>query len=176
MAEELTTSLQPQDVLDEDEELEAIDAAEAEAEAGELVVPAEPPPPLGRSWAFDFSSGQFVPARAGAPTPTYGLATLRGWIEKCLRTRRGAHPVHDDDYGVDIPDEIWGGNLDHDALGDLAQDVEDALLQHPRIMRVVGFRLEGYDDEEEGALEVSFTVILDDESEVALQGVDLGGF
>jgi hypothetical protein len=168
-----TTSLLPAgEVVGEDEELAAVDAAEER----ELLAPpavVDAPPPLGRGWLMDFQRGRFVPAATGGPAATYGTTTLRLWIEKCIRTRRGAHPALNEDYGIDLDDDLWGGGLDDEAIVMIEDGVRDALLIHPRIAQVRDFSAEVWDDDAEGALNVHFTVVLDDDSAYELRDLRL---
>lgn len=136
-----------------DEDLE-LDDLEASLDEG-VEVPATTPPPLGRSYARDFRRGGFVPHGAG-PLQTTGLDTLRGLIEKTLLTMRGAHPVYDDEVGVDDPYELIGEPLATVAVGDLKDMVTEALLVLPRVEGVANFRLASDPDDE--YLLVSFDV------------------
>jgi hypothetical protein len=96
------------------------------------------PPPLGRSYAWDFIEHRVVPGQAGGPLMTYGLDTLATWIEKCLRTRRGENPAVDPDFGVEImpSDLLDGGPFDGGAIAEYEDSVKRALLVHPRIADV----------------------------------------
>jgi phage baseplate assembly protein W len=147
-----------------DEVLTDLDAALArdpdspafdEGDAADLVLAAEEPPPLGKSWAFDFEAGRFVGA-PGAPLATHGLATLRTWIEKCLRTPQGAFPVHPPDYGVEGLLDIIGEPLADGVGVGLETKIHEALTFHPRIADVGEFTYTLDVDGE--ALMVSFTV------------------
>ena len=142
----------------------------------DLVVDEPEPEPVGKSWAFDFITGQFFYAAAQGPMTTWAGITLRYWIEKCLRTPRGALPIHDPGYGVEGLSRMVGRG-DEEMLADLEPRVRDALLFHPRISEVTDFVAE-YDPDEE-YVEVSFTVITDEEgfeeltvSQLRLAGVE----
>jgi hypothetical protein len=142
----------------------------------DLVVGEEEPPPIGRSWAFDWAMRDFVRSSGSAgPQPTRGLETLTEWIEKCLRTARGAHPVHPQGYGVAqaSADGLVGGPVGS-IPPDLEERVKDALLFHPRITDVRGFSYSSDPDDE--WLGVSFTFEVDggaEERQVENLGVAL---
>jgi hypothetical protein len=161
--EEQLGQLVPEDDEPLDPEQEALETErelELFPEAEDLVV-AEERPPLGRSWAFDFAAGRFLVSGSTArgPLATWGDATLRGWIAKALRTARGAHPIHPDDYGMEAPYGPVGRPVTLGA-GGYEQDVRDALTYHPLIQDVIDFRAEADPDEE--FLAVSFTVVRED--------------
>ena len=126
----------------------------------DLLVDAPPTPPPGRSWAFDFAENQFVQRSSGVAV-LRGLPTLRQWIDKCLRTDRGAHPIHSDDYGMIRPFDIIGMPLAAISSDDLHQRVEEALVFHPLIAGVQDFLMDY--DPMDTVLNVSFTVVLIDE-------------
>lgn len=132
----------------------ALDAALAPVEDIEN----EAPVPFGRSWRFDFLTGQFV--RDGTrPKSIYELDTLIVWVEKTLRTAQLAHPIYDDDYGVEEPYELIGTTLDGQALSGYQEAIETALLYHDRIVAVENFSFS--QDPFEETLQASFTVIID---------------
>lgn len=108
-----------------------------------VVVDDAPPPPLGRSWQFDFALEQFVRAdrHANAILETRGLATLAGWILKCLRTQRGALPIHPSDYGLRDPWAIFGRPISELSEQQLEEDFREALTFHPRIADVTNVQL-----------------------------------
>lgn len=179
-------------IPDPDEELDALEAADEEGEgdfidpedAADLVVVDEPPAPLGLSWAFDFEASTFLRGGLGGPLETRGLATLRGWIEKCLTTARGAHVIHPPDYGVEMPGVI-GAPMGGEAAASLEGAVRDALLFHPRITDVTEFEVYLGDPEDETdptritpedeVLYASFTVVTDDEESIDFIGVPMRG-
>jgi hypothetical protein len=154
-----------------------------ESDVSDIVVADDAPPPLGLSWAFDFQAGTFLLNGGHGPLETRGLATLRGWVEKCLMTARGAHPIHPPDYGVEGLLEVIGEAASDGVAGDLEDRIRDALLFHPRISDVTDF--DAYmgdpeeDDEHDSAddetLFVSFTVVTDDEDILEFVGLPLRG-
>lgn len=130
---------------------------DAQAGAADLVVVEEDPPPLGRSWAYDFNRKQFFAAPgAHGPLTIRGISTLQQWITKALQTARGAHPIYSDEFGIDLPADFFSG-LVANFPDDLFRDrVRDALLKHPRIVDVDSFAFNVDPNEEYVA--TSFTV------------------
>lgn len=125
--------------------------------ATDLVVVQEDPPPLGRSWAYDFVNAQFVMAPgAHGPLTIRGISTLEQWVEKCLRTARGAFPIYSDDFGIDLPRDFYGGVVSQFPDDLFEERVTDALTKHPRIVDVTDFAFDFDPDEEYVA--ATFTV------------------
>jgi Protein of unknown function (DUF2634) len=149
--------------LAEDELLDDLDQSiEDFPDQDDLVVTTPEAPPLGRSWAFDYGARKFISGPQGhGPVATYGLETLRQWIEKCMRTDRGAHPIHSDEYGVEGLASGMGEPVATFPTGDYEQRLHDALLFHPRIADVRSFDWD-LEDDDEGVF-VSFEVVLDDD-------------
>lgn len=124
----------------------------------------EPPPPLGRSWAFDFGNETFVRGGQG-PSETRGVATLLGWIDKCLHTARGALAIHPPGYGVVEPDAIFGRPIGEVSAEDLETRFREALTFHPRIVDVVNMQIAVSDDDD--AAYATFDVLTDPPTEDA---------
>lgn len=129
------------------------------------------PVPLGRSPAFDFENGHFITGGGRGPHMVRGLAGLRYWVEKCLRTARGAHPIHSGGYGLENPWDIIGQPLQSLSMGDLESRIHDALTFHPRIVDVTSFVATSDHDQE--AVYLSFHVVLDDESVLSFRNLSL---
>lgn len=112
----------------------------------------DPPAPLGRTPAVDFVQRTFVPNTAGGPLMLYGDDSLRQWIEKCLRTRRGDNEACHPDFGLDelIFDLVDGGVFDEAAAAQYQAMVERALPVHPAIAEVQEFDVE-YSDGDDAA-------------------------
>jgi len=128
--------------------------------------------PIGRSWAFDFRAGGFVKAPGAlSPLQTSDLGTLATWIEKCLRTARGAHPVHPPGYGVQMgTTDLIGGPVGQ-IPPDLYARVEDALTFHPRISACENFS--GSFDPDDDRVFIDFVVVLDDDAELNVSNLGL---
>jgi hypothetical protein len=148
---------------DADEELALEDELAGSDDA--LIVEQEPPAPLGRTPAIDFVERTFVPSLAGGPLMLYGLDTLGQWVEKCLRTRRGAHPAVHPDFGVDItPSDLMdGGPADPAELAEAEDDWTRALLVHPRISEVDEWDFDI--DPDDDAVYVTFRVVPEGDSD-----------
>lgn len=134
----------------------ALDAALAPVEDIEN----DAPIPFGRSWRFDFLTGQFV--RDGTvPKIIYELDTLIIWIEKTLRTARLVHPIYSDEYGVEnaAVTEPIGQQVTDDMLSEYQDAISDALTAHDRIVSVEEFDFD--QDPFEETLNASFTVMVD---------------
>jgi len=112
------------------------------------------PGPIGRTWAFNFAAGSFENF-GHSPIAVRGDAALAVWIEKCLRTHRGASVVHLPDYGLTRSlGEYLGG--DPSDIFEIKADIEEAVAFHPHVDRLEDMRVDLGDD----AVEISFRVIL----------------
>lgn len=118
------------------------------------------PRPLGRGWAFDWATGQFV-SHGNAPAAVSGVQQVRMWVEKTLRTARLAHLIYSDEYGTDDPFSEVGKQFTPALAGMVARRVSEALLVHDRITAVKDFEFQG--GPSEALLVVEFTVVLDQE-------------
>jgi hypothetical protein len=175
MADDLNTFL-PEDQFPDDLD----PAATLDVLDERLVDPTAPPPDLaittdttqspGRSWSFDFVAERFV-VRASGVAQTRGLGTLRQWIEKSLRTDRGAHPIHSDDYGMVRPFDMIGMPLVAISRDSLKQRIEDALVVHPLIAGVQDFAMDY--DPLDTVLNASFTVVLTDQQLLTIDDLRL---
>jgi hypothetical protein len=145
-------------------------ALEASPNQIDAIVAADPPKPVGRSWAFDWHTRRFVkPTGAQGPKPTFGRETLTQWIEKAMRTARGAHAVHPLTYGMREPQGGLYGRSVGEVPPDLEQIIIDALTFHWAISDVTDFAF-GYDPDEEW-LSCAFTVQLSDATAIRLLDV-----
>lgn len=131
------------------------------SDPADLVVIEEPPPPIGKSYAFDFASGAWISGGRG-PLQTRELTTLLYWIEKCLRTARGAHPIHPPDYGLRDPTGLMGKLIEGAPFGEMEGRIREALTFHPRITDIEDFSFD-FDPDDEW-VSVNFTVLLDDDT------------
>lgn len=134
----------------------------------EIIVVQEALPPIGRSWSFDFTRNQFRSGyRANAPLETNGMGTLVQWAEKCLRTARGAHPIHPPGYGMVDPHGLIGEIIDGAPVAELEPRIREALTFHPRIVDIQDF---AYDfDPADEWVSVNFTLVLDDDTLLPLE-------
>jgi hypothetical protein len=149
------------DPPDPDEELTLQDAL-AEPATADPADTTGPPAPLGRAPAFDFIAHRFLPGTAGGPLQTRGVDTLRTWVEKAARTKRGQFPAVDPDFGTDITAEDLlseGDPFDPSAISEYLDAVRRGLLVHPRITDVTDMQIIGSLDDDEAS--VAFTVVTD---------------
>jgi hypothetical protein len=139
----------------------------------DLLITEEAPPPVGRSWAFEYWGERegFVREGGRGALETREIATLRQWIEKCVNTERGVHPIHPPDYGLRGLNEVIGAPPSSLALGTLAERVRQALIFHPRISDIENFRYSF--DPDDDLLEVSFRVLLDGDESVDVEQLTL---
>lgn len=163
------TTDNPPDAADQ---LAGIDASlETFPSAVDLVVTVRPPAPLGRSWSFSWPRRTFLRGNAATPMPTRETQTLYEWVEKCLRTARGAHPIHPPGYGMPgDPTDAVGQRVGW-VPPDLYERVKSAMKFHPRIVDVVDFRY-GFDPDDD-YLMVQFTLELDDGSELPVDNLQV---
>lgn len=130
-------------------------------EDAELIVEPEPVT-LGRAIVLDFNNGG-VKLSGRGPMEVRGEASLRLWIEKCLRTHEGAHPIHPEGYGLERPIMDYIGLPEAEMVtGDLEEDIRDALIYHPSINDIENFELAVEDGEGEPYALITFDVIRDD--------------
>jgi len=97
----------------------------------------------GRSFLFDFSTGEFV-IQNGKLVECDGSDGVKVWIEKILRTEKDRFEIYvDTDYGVHLEDLIVGTNYDQAFVqSELKREIEEALLTHPDITGISNFTAE----------------------------------
>lgn len=154
--------------LSSDDEL---DSALGGEEVEESLETEATPLPYGRTWVFDFNTNRFV-RYGSAPAEAWGKDALRMWCMTALHTMRGAHPILDDEFGIEDPYSLIGHPDSAENQSIWESDVRDALLQHDRILDVTDFVFEH--NELADYLDVSFVIVTDDEDRVefALPGGD----
>ncbi|RKD26678.1 hypothetical protein BEP19_15840 [Ammoniphilus oxalaticus] len=98
--------------------------------------------PMGKSFLFDFTKGEFV-LRNGKMVEVEGLDALKVWIEKCMRTERYRFRVYEGvEYGVTLEDLI-GSNLPRAFVeAEIKREVTESLIQHPYIDDIQDWRFE----------------------------------
>ena len=151
-------------LLDEaDSDFDGLDDPLAEDEDAELILE-DAPHALGRTLVLDSNRSGFV-KRGRGPMTVRGEVALREWIEKCLRTHEGAHPIHPAGYGLEemLADYI-GDSVETLDLDDFEDAVRDALTYHPAIDDIENFDFNIVDDDEDDTAyaEIVFDVIRDD--------------
>lgn len=130
-----------------------------------------PPKPLGRGWAFDFNTGQFV-AHGSSPAAVDGLEQLKTWIAKALQTARFAHPIYSEDFGVEDPWESFGKLVTPAMTGKMVAKATAALMVHDRITQVTDFTFDH--DPTSSLLFVSFRVVVDENQQLDIERLVLG--
>ncbi|OQB11927.1 MAG: hypothetical protein BWY15_02357 [Firmicutes bacterium ADurb.Bin193] len=100
-------------------------------------------PVVGKSFLFDFVSGDFA-LRNGSLVECDGLDAIKVWIEKILRTEKGRFKIYDvTEYGCRLEDLLIGNNYSAAFIeAELKREIEDALLQNPNISAVSNFSIE----------------------------------
>ena len=95
-----------------------------------------------KSFLYDFSKGDFV-IRDGKLVPCDDIEAIKVWIEKIIRTEKNRFPIYDGtEYGCHLEDLIIGNNYTVEFVeSELKREIEEALLQNPRITNVSGFTL-----------------------------------
>lgn len=151
--------------------LTADEALESALSAPDLEADPEPLP-LGRGWDFDFETGQ-MRRHGEAPAVVSDIANLRVWIAKALATHRFAHPIYSGRFGTDFPGHLLIGHpFSPEVAGEYTEALKAAVLAHDRIEQVTDITYSG--DLASALLEVSFTVVLDDEDAVRVENVPVG--
>ena len=151
-----------------------LDASTAEIEEldadNDIEIVESDPAPIGKAWAFDFTQQRFV-MDGNSPAAVRGDAAIIQWVEKCLRTQQGSSVVHPPEFGLVQPlSDYLGTVVDEDDLSSLASDIQEALVFHPAISAVEDIQIElGETLDIDGAIEVSFLVILGDGTEVPFE-------
>lgn len=97
----------------------------------------------GKSFLFDFATGDFV-VQNGRLVECDGIDAIIVWIEKILRTEKGRFKIYEDtDYGCRLEDLLIGNNFTAAFIeAELKREIEDALLQNPNISAVANFNME----------------------------------
>lgn len=150
----------------------------AAAVAGALATPLSlqtvtppPPQPFGRSWRFDWETGQFVHA-GQSPAPTSGLGAVQEWCLMALHVARYESPVFSDAFGIEDPDSPLGEFAVGEILSDWQRHIVEALLVHERITSVENFSLDW--DPTVGVLTINnFDVVTDENQRFSVSDVTL---
>lgn len=115
--------------------------------------------PLGKSFAFDFSEGDFI-VKDGKLVKAEDVEAIKVWIQKMIMTERYKFAIYEDvDYGVTIKKLIMGKRYPTGFINsELKREITESMLRHPMITRIEDFatRQNGY------TLTINFTVILKD--------------
>ena len=95
-----------------------------------------------KTYLFDFDKGDFV-IRDGKLIECDGIEAIKVWIEKIIRTEKNRFPIYDGtEYGCYLEDLIIGNNYTVEFVeAELKREIEEALLQHPKITSISSFTL-----------------------------------
>ena len=93
-----------------------------------------------KSYLFDFNRGDFA-VRDGKLIECDGIDAIKVWIEKILRTEKHRYKIYDGtDYGCQIEDLIIGNTYSFEFTdSELKREIEEALLQNPKINAISKF-------------------------------------
>lgn len=111
-------------------------------------------PKYGRSWVWDFATGDFVLDGRGRPVEADGHTAWVQWCVKAVLTQRFAHVIYSSDYGAEIEDALKQPT--RSAIeSEIKRTITEALLVDPRTETVRDFAFSWSGDE----LTVAFTVV-----------------
>ena len=152
--------------FDPDDEVVVADPDEFPAEEDERL-------PFGLTWAFDPDTGQ-VATYGTMAVEVSGPDSVKIWALVALNSKRFAHEIFSDDFGMEVPDRLIGFQYEAERNADYIRDVRETLLVHDRIADVRDFTFRYNDDEEH--VEMDAEIILDDEdaTTISLEAVTLG--
>lgn len=93
-------------------------------------------PQMGKSFLFDFETGELV-IIDGKLLPIEGLEALKQWVNMTLRTEKYRFKIYEDtEYGVTLEDLI-GSNLPQQFIeAEIKREVTESLLRHPLITEI----------------------------------------
>lgn len=117
-------------------------------------------PNIGKSFLFDFNTGDFV-LKDGRLVEVLGIEAVKIWIEKILRTEKYRYKVYDredkNEYGVVLEDLIVGNNFPKVFVeSELKREITKALTKHPMIQSLTDWNTE----KNNSKLNISFKVNL----------------
>lgn len=151
----------------------AVDAAVENVLAGGVPAAADPDPPvpIGKTWKFDFETGQFVRNNKSA-VAVYGVLSLAVWAEMAIRTPRYGYAVFDDDFGMEHPEDPIGLVDPEIEISDYEGRMRNAVIIHDRISEVQV--VDGEYDPSTGILTAgTLGIVTDEEEHVALTALAL---
>lgn len=117
-------------------------------------------PKLGKSFLFDFTTGDFV-IKDGRLVRVEDIDALKVWITKIIKTERFRFRIYErsdkDEYGVTIEDLIVGHDYPPAFIeSELKREVTAALTRHPLIQDLTEWKIE----KENPLVKVYFRVLL----------------
>ena len=114
----------------------------------------EPAPRYGKSWLFDFKTGDFVIDGAGKVIQTDGHTAWAQWCVKTVLTERFAYLAYSQNYGTEIETALKQPSRQA-VEAELERTITEALLMDPRTEMVRDFQFTWEGDQ----LRVAFTVV-----------------
>lgn len=94
----------------------------------------------GRSWKFDFKTGEFVTTLTGKVVEADELEAYIQWCYGALNTPRYRHVIYSRSHGQEF-DDIIGRDLTREALeSEIQRIVTETLMVNPRTGSVNNFR------------------------------------
>jgi hypothetical protein len=111
-------------------------------------------PRYGKSWLFDFKTGDFVIDGAGRVVQADGYTAWAQWCVKTVLTERFAYLAYSQNYGTEIEAALRQPSRQA-VESELERAITEALLMDPRTEMVRDFRFTWEGDQ----LRVAFTVV-----------------
>lgn len=104
---------------------------------------AVPLTPIGRTWAFNFDTGEFDMASGGTPRKLENNDSLiiQQWIRRTLTTERLAYSIYPQEYGVELTPILNNSLFGPAAVAHIVTTVQQALTYHDRINSVNNVRV-----------------------------------
>jgi hypothetical protein len=104
---------------------------------------AAPLVPIGRTWLFNFSTGEFASAAGGTPRRISNNDTqvIQQWIRRALTTERLTYNIYPQEFGVELTSVLTGALTGPAAIAQVVNTVQEALTYHDRIESVSNVRV-----------------------------------
>lgn len=98
---------------------------------------------IGRTWAFNFDTGEFDMAAGGTPRKLEDNDTgiIQQWIRRALTTERLAYSIYPADFGVELTPILNNSLSGPAAIAHIVTTVQEALTYHDRINSVNNVRV-----------------------------------
>lgn len=117
-------------------------------------------PQMGKSFLFDFKTGDFV-LKDGRLVEISGIEAVKVWIQKILKTEKYRYKVYEredkNEYGIVLEDLIVGNNFPQSFVeSELKREITGALTKHPMIKSLTDWKIE----KKNPLLNISFKVNL----------------
>ncbi|WP_313731863.1 DUF2634 domain-containing protein [Cohnella nanjingensis] len=102
--------------------------------------------PFGRSWRFDYDTGDFLMTPTGEVAPAQESEAWLEWCKKAIRTERYKYLVYSHSHGQEFEDLI-GHGLSRPAIeSEIIRITTETLLEDPRTASVDSFTFNWEDD------------------------------